>query len=263
MSTLGSKVAIETMASSYTIPQACHSNNNVVDSRFHEYPPKPYHSVSTTSLLPVEDTNVFTGDIVYRSQSKPDLWSHQKRTNGEVTSSAISNASHISATLGQDQSFGIGLQFVLMNLKSSEVQIDHIRKYLTSIVYLPNQNASSTSPSTSSQIYLQSLLNNAGCSVKESIRNLEVACSQVSADQLGSTDKLPPSSRSTPLRDFDYSSARRFSHSGSGGAVAISRQSSGLSAKGSVVSANFPSSSGGRDPRKKLTFDQCECPVFI
>ena len=235
----------------------------MVDSHFHEHPPKPCHSVSTTSLLPVEDTNVFASGTVYRSQSKPDLWSHQIRVDGKVPSSVISGASHISATLGQRQSIGIGLQFALMNLKSLEVQIGHLRECLTSAIYPPNQNVSLKSPSTSSQICLQGLLNNARYNVKESIRNLEVAHSQVGASWFGSTGELPSSSRSTPVRDFDcgFSCSRRFSRSGSGGAAAISRQSSGLSAKGSVVSANLPSSSGGTDARKKLSFDQCECPV--
>ena len=257
---------MKTMTASYSIPQVYHKSNNVVDSHFNEHPPKPYHSVSTTSLLPVEDTNVFASGTVYRSQSKPDLWRHQvvNGIDGEVPNSAIRGASHISATLRQDQSIGIGLQFALMNLKSLEVQIDHLKKYLSSTVYLPNQNASSSSPSTSSQIHLQCLLNSAGCNVKESVRNLEVACSQVGADQLVSAGELPSSSRSTPLRDFDYSlsSSRRFTRSGSstGGAVAMSRQSSGLSAKGSVLSAL---SGGATDARKKLNFDEREYHVFL
>lgn len=238
------------MAASYTIPQVCQNNNNVVDSRFHEHPPKPCHSVSTTSLLPVEDTNIFTSGSVYRSQSKPDLWSHQRRLDGqEVPSSAVSGASQVSAAMfGQDQSISIGLQFALMNLKSLKVQIDHLRKHSISTAYPPNH---------------QHLLNNAGYNVKQSIKNLEVACSQVGADRLGSGE-LPSSSRSTPVRDFDCSliSSRRFSRSGSGGAVAISRQSSGLSTKGAAVSTNFPSS-GGADPRKKLMFDQREYLVAL
>ena len=260
---IGSKVATETVVGSQTNAPTHRGNNNLVGPGYRERLPRPCHSISTSSLMPVQDTHAYTGAAVYRSQSKPDLERHQVTNGvpGDVSSPALDTPLHQS----EDHSLGIGMQFALMNMKGLEEQILMLRNHLMSTAH--QTIATSLSQPNSLPLRLQSLLNSTSSGVEQSVRSLEVACTLVGVGRAGSAGELPQSSRSTPAREFDgalhhrtsVSSSRKFSRSGSGGGIPISRQSSsGLSTQGAAIATNLSSSGGGVDARKKLTFDQCE-----
>ena len=257
---------------SNTVPRRTFHNSNWSGSSCRERPPKPVHSISTTSLMPVEDTNVYT-DGIYRTQSKPELeLERHQATYGvhqEAPNSTVSDHSHLLGSLpcgGQDKIIGIGLQFALMNLRSLQDQISHLNNHLASTEHQSSPVGISASPSSSLRTRIQCLLRNAGQGVRESAINLESACAIVGAGRVASASELPPSTRSTPARDYEggahhrtsASSSRKFSRSSSGGVIPVSRQSSGLSVKGTAKGAAPSSSTGGIDARKQLTFDQCE-----
>lgn len=267
----GSKVAMETVAvgKSSTVPRQASRSSNWKSSSCRGQPPKPRHSTSTTSLMPrpIEDTNIYTGDLsVYRTQSKPELEKYQV-LDGEALNAAIAGSSDFrhpsvesSTHGGQEGGIGIGLQFTLMNMKTLEDQISCLRNHFAST--LPQ--SSSLQSLTPNKAQIQSLLDNAKLHIVDSMMTLERVCDLVGAGRLASASEPPSSARSTPVREVEgglhhhRTSTRKFSQSSSGGGIPISRQSSGHSTKGGAAKFNPLSSSAGMDARKQLTFDQCK-----
>ena len=255
---------METVARSNTFPQQVTRTRNFVGSAVcHGRPPRPLHSISTTSLMPVEDTNVFTDGKVYRSSSKPDLERHLVTVHGGATSTAVDSDLDQCRPLGRDKSVEIGLQFALLTLNSLQNQMALLNNHLTTTIrHQHDHNSTATLDLSHSSTYpqLQSILNNAIRSVDDSTRHIDLACSLVGASRLGSAGEPPLSARSTPVREFDHrasvGSSRKVSQSAPGGAVSMSRQSSGMSTKDKM--ANSFSASTGVDARKQLSFDHCK-----
>ena len=253
-----------------TVPrQPSRGINNWSSSSCRSQPPRPHHSISTTSLMPrpVEDTNVYPDELgVYRTQSKPELEKYQV-LDGEALSAAFqAGGSHPSVEPsshgGQERDAGFGLQFTLMNLKNLEDQMYFLRKHFTSTSH---SNLQSSNP-VNAQI--RSMLDNAKLHIKNSTRAIERVCDIVGAGRLASASEPPSPARSTPIREVEggggvphrKTSGRRFSQSSSGGGMPISRQSSGHSTRGGATAMFNPlSSSRGMDAaRKHLSFDQCK-----
>lgn len=252
------------MVKSNEIPhQAFHSSQISVGLSCQERPRRPVHSISTTSLLPsipVEDNNVYTDGHVYRTRSKPDLEKHQLigDVNEVAGGAAVRTPFHHLTHPEQDPGIGLGLQLALMNLKSLQNQTSLLKNHLTATWHhQPNQNIT-----PSHRLNLQTLLDNTMLSINDSTANLELACSLVGAGRPGCAGDLSLSTRSTPVRDLEHctsvSSSRKFSQSGSSAAIPISRQSSGLSFKGSAKATNNLTLSGSVDARKQLSFDHCK-----
>ena len=258
---------------SNTVPRQANHSNNWSSSSYRGRPPKPHHSTSTTSLMPrpIKDTNIYTGDFsVYRTQSKPELEKYQV-LDGEALNAAIAGSSDLchpsveSLTHGgQEGGIGIGLQFSLMSIKTLEDQISRLTNHFTLTYHQANLTQS---PSSSVKTQVQSLLDNARLYVARSTANLERVSDLLGVGHLASAGEPPSSARSTPIREGERgfhrrTSTGRFSRSSSqgGGAIPMSRQSSGHSIKGATkfVMPNPLSSSVGIDARKQLTFDQCK-----
>ena len=253
---IGKKVASETVARSNAVPQQERSRTKWEGSSYRGRPPKPQHSISTTSLMAVEDANVFTDGPVYRTQSKPDFERHLMLDTVGHEGALPSNPA-VARDVNQSVPHNViemGLQFALMNLKGLQQQISILRSHVTTA----NQNIDGASL-LNSQSHIQSALSNVECSLQDSARSLEIAFLNAGY----SLSDLSLSTRSTPVRDvgtglYNRSSSvcssrnsRKFSRSGSGGAITMSRQSSGLSTK--LVTPSLPSDSG--DAKKQLKFE--------
>ena len=266
------KAAIDetvTVEKSSTVPRQAGRSSNWKSSSCRGQPPRPRHSISTTSLMhgrPVQDTNIYSDDhSIYRTQSKPELEKYQVLDGEAVYYTAVhTGSSHPSAESlthgGQERDAGIGLQFMLMNMKTLEDQISCLRRHFAS----SSHQSSSLQYSSPVKAQVQSLLDNAKLHIVHSKGTLERVCDLIGAGRLASASEPPSPARSTPIREVEggllhpRSTLRRFSRSSSGGGgIPISRQSSGHSTKGGAAKFN-PLSSVGMDAKKHLTFDHCK-----
>ena len=257
---IGKKVASETVARSNAVPQQERSRTKWEGSIFRGRPPKPQHSISTTSLMPVEDTNVFTDGPVYRTQSKPDLERHLLMDTVGYEGALPSDPAVARDVNDSVPHIEMGLQFALMNLKGLQQQIWILKSHVATA----NQNVDGASL-LNSRSHIQSALSNVECSLQDSARSLEIAFLNAGY----SLSDLSLSTRSTPVRDvgtglYNRSSSvcssrnsRKFSRSGSGGAITMSRQSSGLSTK--LGTPSLASDSG--DAKKQLKFEHSKSYV--